>query len=156
MMAKCVICGAEFPDAMVQTPVDSRMKTAPKLFQKQICDECVSAPNRRSGIVREPGEKIEPYADLAGDIMHGVMEEYSTAYEKALESAMNLSCIELDMLTDAEVTFLTLHRSLRKSFYHGAITMGYLPGLLDSARREVEKQKRFKDLLKQGYDVFKR
>jgi hypothetical protein len=34
--------------------------------------------------------------------------------------------------------------------------MGYLPGLLDSARREVEKQGRFKDLLKQGYDVFKR
>ena len=155
-MAKCLICGAEFPDAMVQTPVDSRMKSAPKMFPKEICDECVSAPGRRSGIVREPGEKIEPYADLAGDIMHGVMDEYSSAYEKALESAMNLSCIELDMLTDAEVTFLTLHKSLRKSFYHGAITMGYLPGLLDSARREVEKQGRFKDLLKQGYDVFKR
>lgn len=155
-MAKCIICGAEFPDAMVQTPVDSRMKTAPKLFPKEICDDCVSAPGRRSGIVREPGEKIEPYADLAGDIMNGVMNEYSTAYEKALESAMNLSCIELDMLTDAEVVFLTLHRSLSKSFYHGAITMGHLPGLLDSARREVEKQKRFKDLLKQGYDVFKR
>lgn len=155
-MAKCLICGAEFPDAMVQIPVDSRMKTAPKMFPKEICDECVSAPGRRSGIVREPGEKIEPYADLAGNIMHGVMDEYSSAYEKALESAVNLSCIELDMLTDAEVTFLTLHRSLSKSFYHGAITMGYLPGLLDSARREVEKQRRFKDLLKQGYDVFKR
>lgn len=155
-MAKCLICGAEFPDAMVQTPVDSRMKSAPKMFPKEICDACVSAPGRRSGIVREPGEKIEPYADLAGDIMHGVMSEYSTAYEKALESAMNLSCIEFDMLTDAEVTFLTLHKSLRKSFYHGAITMGYLPGLLDSARREVEKHGRFKDLLRQGYDIFKR
>lgn len=155
-MAKCIICGAEFPDAMVQIPVDSRMKSPPKMFPKEICDECISAPNRRSGIVREPGEKIEPYADLAGDIMHGVMDEYSTAYEKALDSAMNLSCIELDMLTDAEVTFLTLHRKLRKSFYHGAITMGYLPGLLDSARREVEKQGRFEDLLKQGYDIFKR
>lgn len=155
-MAKCIICGAEFPDAMVQIPVDSRMKAPPKMFPKEICDECVSAPGRRSGIVREPGEKIEPYADLAGDIMHGVMDEYSTAYEKALESAMNLSCIELDMLTDSEVVFLTLHRSLSKSFYHGAITMGYLPGLLDSARREVEKQRKFKDLLRQGYDVFKR
>lgn len=155
-MAKCLICGAEFPDAMVQTPVDSRMKTAPKLFPKEICDECVSAPTRRSGIVREPGEEIEPYADLAGVIMHGVMSEYSLAYEKALESAMNLSCIQLDMLTDAEVTFLTLHRRLRRSFYHGAITMGYLPGLLDSARREVEKQRRFKDLLRQGYNIFER
>lgn len=155
-MAKCVICGTEFPDAMVQTPVDSRMKTPPKMFQKEICDECVSAPGRRSGIVREPGEKIEPYADLAGDIMHGVMDEYSNAYEKALESAMNLSCIQYDMLTDAEVTFLTLHRSISKSFYHGAITMGYLPGLLDSARREVEKQGRFKDLLRHGYNVFER
>lgn len=155
-MAKCLICGAEFPDAMVQTPVDSRMKYAPKMFPKELCDDCVSAPGRRSGIVREPGEKIEPYADLAGDIMHGVMNEYSTAYEEALESAMNLSCIELDMLTDSEVVFLTLHRSLMKSFYHGAITMGNLPGLLDSARREVEKQGRFKDLLRQGYDVFKR
>jgi hypothetical protein len=155
-MAKCMICGAEFQDAMVQTPMDTRMKTPPKMFPKEICDECVSAPGRRSGIVCEPGEKIEPYADLAGEIMNGVMNEYSTAYEKALESAMNLNCIELDMLTDAEVTFLAMHRSLRKSFYHGAITMGYLPGLLDSARREVEKQKRFKELLKQGYDVFKR
>lgn len=155
-MAKCLICGAEFPDAMVKTPMDRRMKTAPKMFPKEICDECVSAPGRSSGIVCESGEKIEPYADLAGDIMHSVMSEYSTAYEKALESAMNLSCIQYDMLTDAEVTFLTLHKSLRKSFYHGAITMGYLPGLLDSARREVEKQVRFKGLLKQGYDVFKR
>lgn len=155
-MDKCVICGAEFPDAMVQTPVDRRMKSPPKIFPKEICNECVSEPGIRSGIVREPGEKIEPYADLAGAIMHGVMDEYSTAYEKALESAMNLNCIQLDMLTDAEVTFLAMHRSLRKSFYHGAITMGYLPGLLDSARREVEKQGRFKDLLKQGYDVFKR
>lgn len=155
-MARCVICGAEFPDAMVQIPVDTRMKSPPKMFQKEICDACVSVPGRRSGIVREPGEKIEPYADLAGDIMHGAIEEYSTAYENALESAMNLSCIELDMLTDSEVVFLTLHRSLMKSFYHGAITMGHLPGLLDSARREVEKQVRFKDLLKQGYDVFKR
>lgn len=155
-MAKCLICGAEFPDAMVQTPVDSRMKSAPKMFPKEICDACVSAPGRRSGIVREPGEKIEPYADLAGDIMHGVMSEYSTAYEKALESAMNLSCIELEMLTDAEVTFLTLHRSLSKSFYHGAITMGYLPGLLDSARREVEKQARFKPLMRQKYNIFER
>lgn len=155
-MARCVICGAEFPDAMVQIPVDTRMKSPPKMFQKEICDACVSAPGRRSGIVREPGEKIEPYADLAGDIMHGVMDEYSTAYEKALESAMNLSCIQYDMLTDAELTFLTLHRSLSKSFYHGAITMGYLPGLLDSARREVEKQVRFKDLLRQGYDIFER
>ena len=155
-MAKCIICGAEFPDAMVQIPVDSRMKTEPKMFPKEICNECVSAPGRRSGIIREPGEKIEPYADLAGDIMHGVMDEYSSAYEKALESAMNLSCIELDMLTDAEVTFLTLHRSLSKSFYHGAITLGHLPGLLDSARREVEKQGRFKDLLRHGYNVFER
>lgn len=88
--------------------------------------------------------------------MHGVMDEYSTAYEKALESAMNLSCIEFDMLTDAEVTFLTLHKSLRKSFYHGAITMGYLPGLLDSARREVEKQKRFQPLMRQKYNIFER
>lgn len=155
-MAKCIICGAEFPDAMVQTPVDSRMKAQPKMFPEEICDECVSAPGRRSGIVREPGEKIEPYADLAGDIMHGVMSEYSTAYEKALESAMNLSCIQYDMLTDAEVTFLTLHKSLRKSFYHGAITMGYLPGLLDSARREVEKQVRFKPLMRQKYNIFER
>lgn len=155
-MAKCMICGAEFPDAMVKIPVDSRMKAPPKMFPKEICDACVSAPGRRSGIVREPGEKIEPYADLAGDIMHGVMEEYSTAYEKALESAMNLSCIELDILTDAEVTFLTLHRSLMKSFYHGAITMGYLPGLLDSARREVEKQVRFKPLMRQKYNIFER
>lgn len=155
-MAKCLICGAEFPDAMVQTPVDSRMKSAPKMFPKELCDDCVSAPGRRSGIVREPGEKIEPYADLAGDIMHGVMNEYLTAYEEALESAMNLSCIELDMLTDSEVVFLTLHRSLMKSFYHGAITMGHLPGLLDSARREVEKQRKFKDLFRQGYDIFER
>lgn len=155
-MSKCIICGAEFPDAMVQTPVDSRMKAPPKMFPKEICDTCVSAPGRRSGIVREPGEKIEPYADLAGDIMHGVMDEYSTAYEKALESAMNLSCIQYDMLTDAEVTFLTLHKSLRKSFYHGAITMGYLPGLLDSARREVEKQVRFKPLMRQKYNIFER
>lgn len=155
-MAKCIICGAEFPDAMVQTPVDSRMKTAPKMFPEEICYKCISAPGRRSGIVREPGEKIEPYADLAGDIMHGIMDEYSTAYEKALESAMNLSCIQYDMLTDAEVTFLTLHKSLRKSFYHGAITMWHLPGLLDSARREVEKQVRFKDLLRKGYDIFER
>lgn len=155
-MAKCLICGAEFPDAMVQTPVDSRMKAPPKMFPKEICDACVSAPGRRSGIVREPGEKIEPYADLAGDIMHGVMSEYSTAYEEALESAMNLSCIELDMLTDSEVVFLTLHRSLMKSFYHGAITMGYLPGLLDSARREVEKQGRFKSLMRQRYNIFER
>lgn len=151
-MAKCIICGADFPDAMVQIPVDSRMKTAPKMLPKEICDDCVSIP----GIVREPGEKIEPYADLAGDIMHGVMDEYSTAYEKALESAMNLSCIEFDMLTDAEVMFLTLHKSLRKSFYHGAITMGYLPGLLDSARREVEKQKRFQPLMRQKYNIFER
>lgn len=155
-MAKCIICGAEFPDAMVQIPVDSRMKTAPKMFPKEICDECVSTSGRRFGIVREPGEKIEPYADLAGNIMHGVMDEYSSAYEKALESAMNLSCIELDMLTDAEVVFLTLHKSLRKSFYHGAITMGYLPGLLDSARREVEKQKRFQPLMRQKYNIFER
>lgn len=155
-MAKCLICGAEFPDAMVQTPMDTRMKTPPKMFPKEICDECVSAPGRRSGIVREPGEKIEPYADLAGDIMHGVMDEYSSAYEKALESAMNLSCIELDMMTDAEVVFITLHRSLSKSFYHGAITMGYLPGLLDSARREVEKQARFKTLMRQKYNIFER
>lgn len=84
------------------------------------------------------------------------MNEYSSTYEKALESAMSLSCIQYDMLTDSEVVFLTLHRSLRKSFYHGAITMGYLPGLLDSAWREVEKQVRFNGLLKQGYDVFKR
>lgn len=155
-MAKCIICGAEFPDAMVKIPVDSRMKAPPKMFPKEICDDCVSAPGRRSCIVREPGEKIEPYADLAGDIMHGVMDEYSTAYEKALESAMNLSCIQYDMLTDAELTFLTLHRSLSKSFYHGAITMGYLPGLLDSARREVEKQKRFKPLMRQKYNIFER
>lgn len=155
-MAKCLICGAEFPDAMVQTPMDSRMKSAPKMFTKELCDDCVSAPGRRSGIVREPGEKIEPYADLAGAIMHGVMDEYSTAYEKALESAMNLNCIQLDMLTDAEVTFLAMHRSLWKSFYHGAITMGYLPGLLDSARREVEKQGRFKPLMRQKYNIFER
>lgn len=155
-MARCVICGAEFPDAMVKIPVDSRMKAPPKMFPEEICDECISAPNRRSGIIREPGEKIEPYADLAGEIMHGVMDEYSSAYEKALESAMNLSCIELDMLTDAEVVFLTLHRSLSKSFYHGAITMGYLPGLLDSARREVEKQGRFKPLMRQKYNIFER
>ena len=155
-MAKCLICGAEFPDAMVQIPLGSRMKAPPKMFPKELCDDCVSATGRRSGIVREPGEKIEPYADLAGDIMHGVMDEYSSAYEKALESAMNLSCIQYDMLTDAEVTFLTLHKSLRKSFYHGAITMGYLPGLLDSARREVEKQVRFKPLMRQKYNIFER
>lgn len=82
-MAKCIICGAEFPDAMVQIPVDSRMKTAPK----EICDECVSTPGRRSGIVREPGEKIEPYADLAGDtcmVLWTSIRAHTRRHSKAL------------------------------------------------------------------------
>lgn len=155
-MARCVICGAEFPNAIVWTIPSKDNKTS-KPYPKEICNKCATS-NENSGVIRRyPDTDIMPYIDLAGEVMHLVMKEYVFLYERALESAdaLRIKCYG-DMLTSDEKAFLSGHKQLVKSQFHAAATLGNLVGMLDSARRSVENKPKFRELLQSGYNIFER
>ncbi len=164
-MGKCVICGAEFPFQMVTCPRSDRtLKDGTKLpgvtMPKEICDECAKVDSTKFGTKYDYDcHDIRPYAVLAGRIEKLVLDEYRDAYEKALDSAYAMNVTNVEPLTEDEYKFRALHRQITKTEgnIHFALTMGNINELLDSTRRDVERQsKAFYQLKKRGYNIFER
>lgn len=164
-MAKCVICGAEFPFQMVTCPRSDRvLKDGTKLpgisVPKEVCDDCTKVDSTKFGTrYNYDCGDIRPYVDLAAEIERRVLDEYRDAYEKAIESAYNMNVTIVEPLTEDEIRFRALHRQITKTegSIHYALTMGNIESLLDSTRREVERQsKAFYQLKKRGYNIFER
>jgi hypothetical protein len=164
-MAKCVICGSWFKDAMVTCPRSDRtLKDGTKLpgitVPKEICDECARVDSTKFGTKYDYDcHDIRPYAALAGRIEKLVLDEYRDAYEKALNSAYAMNVAIAEPLTEDEIRFRALHRQVTKTegSIHYALTMGNIESLLDSTRREVERHsKAFFMLKKRGYNIFDR
>lgn len=158
LMSKCLICGAEFPAAIVYCKGKNGDPIRERPYRKEICDECAGNVYMSHHEIHRYDTEIAPYAELAGRIERLVMEEYRTAYQKAMESAY---AAEFDLfLTDDEVAFVALHRrilSKDERSYHNALTLGNLGDLLESMRRSVENEcKAFRKMRKHGYDVFAR
>lgn len=160
-LSKCVICGAEFPAAIVWSVTQPRDKSEPKPFPKEICDDCAGAgvSHRSHHAVRHHNTgSIRPYIDLAGEIEHLVMDEYYNAYRDAIESAYT---VQFDMgITDDEAAFIALHRRITsggEQAYHNALTLGNLDSLLESMRRSVEQSSEpLRRMVKDGYNIFRR
>lgn len=164
-MGKCIICGAEFPDAIVTCPRSDRtLKDGTKLpgvtVPKEVCDECTRIDNTKSGTKYDIDcHDIRPYAVLAGKIEKLVLDEYRNAYEKALDSAYAMNVTNGEPMTDDEIRFRALHRQITKTegSIHYALTMGNIMNLLDSTRRDVERHsKAFYQLKKRKYNIFER
>lgn len=164
-MGKCIICGAEFPDAMVTCPRSDRtLKDGTKLpgitVPKKVCDECTKVDSTKFGTrYKCDYGDIRPYVDLAGEIERRVLDEYRDAYEKAIDSAYAMNVTNGEPLTVDEYKFRALHRQITKTEgdIHFALTMGHLNELLDSTRRDVERQsKAFYQLKKRKYNIFER
>lgn len=159
---QCVICGAEFPSAIVWSIPTRENHYTPKPYRKEICDKCVAPIKpgdkpKPSGKVYRYNTDPLPYVQLAGEIENRVLHEYRTVYEKALDSADAMRFEVL--LTDDEKAFLQLHARITASegMYHQALTMSNFPDLLDAARCDAERSdERFLRMRSEGYDIFRR
>ena len=133
-MHKCLLCGAEFPAAVVTCPV--KLGETPKVFPKEICDTC-AAPSPRPAVTRHyPDAPTDGYLVLAGAIERGMLESYRRAYRDALIASQRMDSV----CSDEETAFLRLHKSVNDSTYHNTLTLGNIRELLDSARRSVQEE----------------
>ena len=132
---KCIICGDWFPDAMVTCPVKNG--ETPKVFPKELCDACADKSGAyRKAVPRSyPAAPVDGYLTLAGAIERRVLEEYRRSYAEALIASQRTDCV----CTDEECAFLALHRRVSESQYHAALTLSNIRELLDSTRREVQR-----------------
>lgn len=144
----CIICGKPIEPAMVKVPCID------KYVPREVCDACAD-PKPRPAVKRHYSPPtIIPYIMLAGAIERSVLKHYRHLYKEALKSAFG---IQDDMLTEKEQEFIRFHRSLENSAYHSALTFARMPELLDSTRREVERETpEFRALERQGYNIFER
>lgn len=133
-MTKCLLCGAEFPAAVVTCPV--KLGETPKVFPKEICDAC-AAPSPRPAVIRHyPDAPTDGYLVLAGAIERVMLESYRRAYRDALIASQRMDSV----CSDEETAFLRLHKRVNDSTYHNTLTLGNIRELLDSARRSVQEE----------------
>lgn len=135
-LTKCLLCGAEFPAAVVTCPV--KLGETPKVFPKEICDACADkAGAYRPATPRTfPDAPTEGFLELAGAIECGMLETYRRLCHDALVAAQRMDSV----CTDEETAFLRLHKSVNDSTYHNTLTLGNIRELLDSARRSVQEK----------------
>lgn len=145
---RCILCGKPIEPALLKVPCID------KYVPREVCEACAD-PKPRPAVKRHYAlPTIIPYITLAGAIEQSVLKQYRHLYKDALKSAFG---IQDDMLTEKEQAFIRFHKSLERSVYHSALTFGRMPELLDSARREVERETpEFRSLERQGYNIFKR